>query len=316
MLYLGLDVGGTTFKAGVVNEQGEILHKAAYPTMIELPYQQIIENMANLCRQVVADAGVEMKDIAAIGVGVPGIFDAKTGIIPFCTNLGWHQIPFVEEMRKHIDLPVFVDNDATVAGLAESSVGKNAGCQSSVFITLGTGVGGGIIINGRPYSGAHGIGSEIGHMILTLDGEPCTCGNRGCFERYASATAIIREARKAVAENPQSSIMEKCGGDAEKINAKIVIDSAKEGDPVASEVFKGYVKGLANGIVSIIHVLDPELILLGGGVSMAGEFLLDAVREAVRPLVMFKTMPYARIELAQLGADAGIIGAAFLGKGA
>ena len=213
MMYIGLDVGGTTFKAGVVNDKGEILCKDAYPTMIELPYQQIIENMAKLCRKVAADAGVDMCDIAAIGVGVPGICDQKTGIIPFCTNLGWHDIPFVEEMHKHIDLPVYVDNDATVAGLAESVAGVSAGSESSVFLTLGTGVGGGIVINGRPYSGAHGIGSEIGHMILRLDGEPCTCGNHGCFERYASATAIIREARKAVAEHPESAILAKCGGD-------------------------------------------------------------------------------------------------------
>lgn len=314
MKYIGLDVGGTTFKAGVVNEKGEILCKDAFPTMIERPYQEIIANMAKLCRKVAADAGVGLSEIAAIGVGVPGICDQKTGVIPFCTNLGWHDIPFVEEMHKHIDLPVYVDNDATVAGLAESVAGVSAGTVSSVFLTLGTGVGGGIIINGRPYSGAHGIGSEIGHMILKMDGEPCTCGNIGCFERYASATAIIREAKKAVAVHPESSIMAKCGSDPEKINAKIVIDSAKEGDPTAKAVFDGYVKGLANGIVSIIHLLDPEVILLGGGVSMAGEFLLDAVRAAVKPLVMFKTMPYARIELAQLGADAGIIGAAMLGR--
>ena len=314
MYYIGLDVGGTTFKAGVVTEDGRIVHKDAMPTGIERPYQEIIADMAALCKKVAADAGIEMSEIKSIGVGVPGLFDNKTGMIPFCTNLGWHDIPFVAEMKKHLDTPVYGDNDATVAGLAESVAGVSAGIKDSVFLTLGTGVGGGIVINGRPYSGAHGIGSEIGHMILQLDGEPCTCGNHGCFERYASATAIIREARKAVAEHPESAIMAKCGGDPEKINAKIVIDSAKEGDPTAKAVFDGYVKGLANGIVSIIHLLDPEVILLGGGVSMAGEFLLDAVRAAVKPLVMFKTMPFARIELASLGADAGIIGAAMLGR--
>lgn len=314
MLYIGLDVGGTTFKAGVVNEKGEILCKDAMPTGIERPYQEIIADMAALCKKVAADAGVEMKDIASIGVGVPGMFDNKTGRIPFCTNLGWHDIPYVEEMKKHLDTPVYGDNDATVAGLAESIAGVSAGIDSSVFITLGTGVGGGIIINGRPYSGAHGVGSEIGHIILKMDGEECTCGNYGCFERYASATAIIREAKKAVAEHPESSIMAKCGGDMEKINAKIVIDAAKEGDEAGKKVFDGYVRALAHGIVSIINMIDPEVIVLGGGVSAAGEFLLNAVREAVKPIVFFKTMPYARIELAQLGNDAGIIGAAMLGR--
>ena len=314
MYYIGLDVGGTTFKAGVVTEDGRIVHKDAMPTGIERPYQEIIADMAALCKKVAADAGIEMSEIKSIGVGVPGLFDNKTGMIPFCTNLGWHDIPFVAEMKKHLDTPVYGDNDATVAGLAESVAGVSAGIKDSVFLTLGTGVGGGIIIDGKPYSGAHGCGSEIGHMMIKMGGELCTCGNYGCFERYASATAIIREARKAIVEYPESSMLAACGGDPEKLNAKIVIDAAKAGDETAKTVFDGYVHALAVGIINIINMLDPEVIVLGGGVSAAGEFLLDAVREAVKPMVFFKTMPYARIELAQLGNDAGIIGAAMLGK--
>ena len=314
MLYIGVDLGGTGIKAGVVSENGEILSKGSTPTMKERPYQDIIRDIAALCEKVAGQANVTMDEIAAIGVGVPGICDAKTGIIPFCTNLGWHDVPFIAEMHKYLPNRVIVDNDATVAGYAESIAGVSRGTQSSVFITLGTGVGGGIVIGGRPYSGVHGIGSEIGHMIIKMDGEPCTCGNKGCFERYASATAIIREARRAVEKHPESAILARCGGDAEKINAKIVIDCAKAGDETAKQVFDEYVKGLAHGIVSLFNVLDPEVIVLGGGVSMAGEYLLDAVREAVRPLVFFKTLPYPSIQLAQLGADAGIIGAALLGR--
>ena len=314
MYYIGLDVGGTTFKAGVVTEDGRIVHKDAMPTGIERPYQEIIADMATLCKKVAADAGIEMSEIKSIGVGVPGLFDNKTGMIPFCTNLGWHDIPFVAEMKKHLDTPVYGDNDATVAGLAESVAGVSAGIKDSVFLTLGTGVGGGIIIDGKPYSGAHGCGSEIGHMMIKMGGELCTCGNYGCFERYASATAIIREARKAIVEYPESSMLAACGGDPEKLNAKIVIDAARAGDEAAKAVFGGYVQALAVGIINIINMLDPEVIVLGGGVSAAGEFLLNAVREAVKPMVFFKTMPYARIELAQLGNDAGIIGAAMLGK--
>ena len=201
-----------------------------------------------------------------------------------------------------------------MAGYAESIAGVSKGTKSSVFITLGTGVGGGMVINGKPYSGAHGIGSEIGHMIIKMDGEPCTCGNKGCFERYASATAIIREAKRAVEKHPESAILARCGGNPEKSNAKIVIDCAKEGDATAKQVFDDYVKALAHGIVSIFNMLDPEVIVLGGGVSMAGEYLLDAVRAAVKPLVFFKTLPYPSIQLARLGADAGIIGAALLGR--
>ena len=314
MYYIGVDLGGTGIKAGVVNERGEIISKGSTPTLAERPYQAVIADIAALCRTVAADANIAMEEIEAIGVGVPGICDPKTGIIPKCTNLGWFDVPFVAEMHSHIDKPVIVDNDATVAGFAEYIAGVSAGTQSSVFVTLGTGVGGGIIINGRPYSGAHGVGSEIGHMVIGMGGELCTCGNRGCFERYASATAIIRDARRAVAENPNSAIMEKCGGDTEKINAKIVIDAAKEGDAVAVKVFSGYVNGLAHGLVNLINVIDPEVSVLGGGVSMAGEFLLNAVREAMKPLIFFKSMPYADVKLATLGADAGIIGAAMLGR--
>ena len=314
MYYIGVDLGGTGIKAGVVNEKGEILSKGSTPTMAERPYQAVIADIATLCKTVAADANITVEEIEAIGVGVPGICDPKTGIIPKCTNLGWFDVPFVSELQSHIAKPVIVDNDATVAGFAEYIAGVSAGTHSSVFVTLGTGVGGGIIINGRPYSGAHGVGSEIGHMNIAMGGELCTCGNRGCFERYASATSIIRDAKRAVAENPNSAIMEKCGGDVEKINAKIVIDAAKEGDAVAKEVFDGSVNGLAHGLVNLINVIDPEVIVLGGGVSMAGEFLLNAVREAMKPLIFFKSMPYADVKLATLGADAGIIGAAMLGK--
>ena len=314
MVYLGVDLGGTGIKVGLVTEKGEILAKGSTPTLRERPYQAIIEDIAKLCKRVVKDAGMDMADVGAIGVGVPGICDPHTGVIPFCTNLGWHEVPFVDEMRKHIDKPVIVDNDATVAGFAESIAGVSAGSSSSVFLTLGTGVGGAIIINGKPYSGAHGVGSELGHMIIRMDGDPCNCGNAGCFERYASATAIIRMAKEVLPSYPGSQILARVNGDTSRINAKTVIDCAKEGDPAALAAFNQYVKGLATGIVGIIHTIDPEIIALGGGVSMAGDFLLNAVRKLIPQMVMYKTMPFARIELAQLGADAGIIGAAMLGR--
>ena len=314
MIYIGVDLGGTGIKVGAVSEKGEVLAKASAPTHHERPYQAVIADIAALCEGVTAQAGKTLADVAAIGAGVPGVCDPRTGLIPVCVNLGWHDVPFVAELQKHIDLPVYVDNDATVAGYAESIAGVSAGTDLSVFITLGTGVGGGIVMGGRPFSGAHGVGSEIGHMILSMGGEPCTCGNRGCFERYASATAIIREARKAVKQNPHSAMMRRCNGDPERINAKTVFDCAKEGDETALGVFNWYVNGLSHGIVSIINMLDPEIIVLGGGVSLAGDFLLDAVREKVSTLLLYKSMPFARIELARLSADAGIIGAAMLGR--
>lgn len=190
----------------------------------------------------------------------------------------------------------------------------SAGSDSSVFITLGTGVGGGIVFNGKVWNGFHGVGSEIGHMILELDGEPCTCGNYGCVERYCSATAIIRMARELCAVHPESEIVKVCEGDLSRVNAKVVFDAAKNGDEIALKVFHRYVKYLGQLVASLVNCIDPEVIVLGGGVSKAGDFLLDAVRAETRRYVLYKTLPSARIELAKLGPDAGIIGAAMLGK--
>ena len=294
MVYVGIDVGGTGLKAGIVDESGKVLNKCTCPTGVERGHEAVINDMAHLALQAIEEGGFTLDDVKAIGVGIPGIQDPKTNRIPFCTNLFWHDVPLVELMQKVIDKPVFVGNDATVAGLAEAVAGVSAGVKDSVFVTLGTGVGGGIII--------------------VAGGELCTCGNRGCWERYASATAIIRMGREVAEKNPSCGIAKAVGGDLSKITAKTVIDLAKAGDPDAAQVFDQYVYYLCVGLISIINMIDPEMIVLGGGVSGAGEFLLTAVRKKMEELVFYKSMDYARIELAVLGNDAGIIGAAMLGK--
>ena len=313
MLYIGFDVGGTGVQVGVVNEKGEILCKGNMVTRTDIPFADQIKAMADCALDTLARSGYTLDDVKSLGAGVPGVVDPRTGHIAFCPNLGWKDVPFAEEMQKNINKPIFIDNDATVAGLAENVAGVSAGAHSSVFLTLGTGVGGGIVIGGKVWSGAHGVGSEIGHMVIALDGNQCNCGNRGCLERYCSATAISLAAREGVKDCPDSAIMQKAEGDPMKINAKMVFDAAKEGDALGVKLFNDYVKALSHGIVSIINFLDPEVIALGGGVSTAGDFLLDALREEVAKLIMYKALPYARIELAKLGPDAGIIGAAMLG---
>lgn len=281
---------------------------------MERGYEAVIRDMAQISIKAVEASGHTMDDVKAVGIGIPGIMDPKTGIIPFCTNLGWHQVPIISEMQKYIDKPVYVDNDATVAGLAEAVSGVSAGLSNSVFITLGTGVGGGIVIGGKVFSGSHGVGSEIGHMITVAGGELCTCGNRGCWERYASATAIIREGRRMAEAKPETALAKRVNGNLDAITAKDVIDLAKEGDPDCAQLFDNYVYHLCVGLSNLINLYDPELIALGGGVSAAGDFLLNAVRAKLPELVFYKDMPYARVELAQLGNDAGIIGAAMLGR--
>ena len=183
-----------------------------------------------------------------------------------------------------------------------------------MFVTLGTGVGGGVVLGGKVFSGSHGVATEIGHMITVVGGEPCTCGNRGCWERYASATALIREGRKLCGDKPDTALYKAVDGDPTAITAKHVIDLAKAGDPDCAALFDNYVHHLCVGLANLINLYDPEVIALGGGVSHAGQFLLDAVRAKLPDMVFYKAMPYARVELAKLTNDAGIIGAAMLGR--
>ena len=314
MFTIGIDLGGTGIKAGVVDEKGTILSKVSCPTGVERGAEPVIKDMADLARKAAAEAGKTMDEIEYIGIGIPGIHDNARNIVPMCTNLYWHEVPLIPMMQKYIDKPIYVDNDATIAALAEAVAGVSSGVKNSLFVTLGTGVGGGIVINGKVFTGPHGVASEIGHMIVKFDGEMCSCGNRGCWERYASATALIRMGKEAAAEHPESAIVKVVDGDLDKLNAKHVMDCAKAGDPAAVKVFDDYVTYLCVGFVSLINLYDPEIIALGGGVSAAGDFLLDAINKKLPSMVFYKTMPYAKIALATLGNDAGIIGAAMLGK--
>ncbi len=311
MILIGIDLGGTNIAVGAVDEEGRILAQASAKTLAQRPFTEIVRDMAACVRRVM-DA-LPGREFAGIGIGIPGIAD-ESGTVLNCTNLGWFNEPLADEMHKYFDLPVYIGNDANVAALAECHVGAAKGCRSSVMITLGTGVGGGIVLDGRPWNGAHGRGGEIGHMTLVPDGVPCTCGNNGCVERYCSATALIRMGRQECRAFPDSLMLKKAGGDPEKISAKTVIDAAKEGDAPALRAFNSFVYYLALTINNLTASLDPEMIVLGGGVSHAGAFLLDAVRALLPRYQIFKALPIPKVELAQLGNEAGIIGAAMLGK--
>ena len=314
MVYIGIDLGGTNIAVGVVSEAGSILAETSAKTLAERPYQEVIRDMAACVMKAVTKAGMTEADISSIGIGIPGVAQGDSGVVFNCTNLGWINVPLRAEMQKYINKPVFIDNDANVAALAESYFGVSAGYKSSVMITLGTGVGGGIVINGRPWAGAHGRGGEIGHMTLVPDGAPCTCGNNGCVERYCSATALIRNAKQECYSFPSTAILKKAGGDMNRINAKLVIDAAKEGDAPALRVFNSFVKYLAMTINDITAFFDPDIIVLGGGVSYAGEFLLNSVEALLPRYQMFKALPLPKLALAKLGNEAGIVGAAMLGK--
>ena len=312
--YLGIDVGGTKIAAGVTDPQGRILAKAESATLAGRPFPEVVRDMAACARRAMEMAECPEEALHAIGIGIPGIAENETGTVIFCTNLGWHDEPLRRELSQYINKPIYIDNDATVAGFAESVAGVSRGAKSSVFLTLGTGVGGGIVIDGKPWTGAHGVASELGHVTLVVDGIPCTCGKAGCLERYCSATALIRRGQEAAEKHPEGAIARAALGDPARITGKLVIDCAREGDPQALHIFHEYTRYLAIGINNVISFLDPEIVVLGGGISHAGDFLLDAVRSRIPDFLMFKTMPYPKVELAVLGNQAGIIGAAMVAK--
>ena len=311
MVHVGIDVGGTGIQVGLLNDQLKIIGEGSIPTQTSLPFEEEIRQIAQCVLDTAASAGVGREEISRVGVGIPGIANSAGEIIK-CTNMGWYHVPFRDVFRRHLDVPVFIDNDANVAALAESVAGVSAGTSSSVFITIGTGIGSGIIIHNRIWSGFHGIGGELGHVILALNGVPCTCGNRGCLERYCSATALIRMGREAVAEDPSSLILSAAGGDPAKIEARTVIDAARENDPTAVRVYGEYISYVAQAIASVVNLIDPEVIVIGGGVSRAGDFLLDPIRREYPKYVIFNDQPMPEVRLAVLGARAGIIGAAML----
>ncbi len=312
MIRIGIDIGGTGIQVGVVTESFSIIREESIPTRKDLPFEEQVRLIAECVVSATEASGHSVDDIESVGVGIPGIASFSTGEIIKCTNMGWNHVPFREVFQSFLNKPVFIDNDANVAALAESVAGVSAGSSSSVFITIGTGIGSGIILNGRIWSGAHHIGGELGHVIFDLDGVPCSCGNHGCLERYCSATALIRMAREAVEDHPESQLLSLAGQDPMRIEAKTVFDAMKSGDPVAQSVFRRYISCLSQAVASVENLLDPEIIVLGGGVSKAGKALLDPLLDEYPQYVLFNDQPLPPVKLAVLGPEAGIIGAAML----
>lgn len=309
-----MDLGGTNIKVGAVDCQGKILLQNSRQTKVKRGVEPIIQDIIEQIEEILEKTNTSVEELKSIGIGVPGLVEAKTGRVIYITNMFWWDVELGETIGNYFNKPTFVDNDAIVAGLGEKIAGSTKGLRNSVFITLGTGVGGGFIINDKVYSGGHGWGSEIGHMVLGENFYTCNCGQNGCWETFVSATAIIRYTKKRIAEDMSDSLIVKMvNGSLEDIEGKTIFDAAKQGDELALEVVNRFIKYLAIGIVNIYNIIDPECIAIGGGLSKAGDFILKPLREEVNKRVFSKEVKYGNILLAELGNDAGIIGAAFLG---
>lgn len=312
MYYIGVDLGGTNIAVGLVSEEGKIITKASTPTLSGRPIEEVVGDMAMLCNKVALDAGVSMDDVEAIGIGSPGTVDNKNGVIVYSNNIKMENVKLREMLQKHIDKRVNLENDANAAAFGEYYInGNNA--ESFVFITLGTGVGGGIVINGKIYRGFNGAGAELGHITTVEDGIECTCGHKGCWESYASVTALIRQTKEAMDKNP-SSMMHKWVQDNGKVSGRTAFDCAKKGDEAAQSVVDNYIKHISEGIISVINIFQPEKILIGGGISKEGDYLLNPIKEIAFKGDYNKFMPKTSIEIATLFNDAGIIGAAISAK--
>lgn len=311
MYYIGVDIGGTGVQAGVVDENGQILFRKECPTDVLSGFEKIMEDINQLVRTMLEENGVQISEVKSIGFGVPSFINKKGQVT--CVNLGWKEEDFINTLKsKFPEINVYAENDATVAALAEAKAGSMKGCDVGVMYTLGTGVGGGIIINGKVFNGAHNMGSEIGHVIVDTNYFDCNCGNNGCLETFCSATAIIKYAKKLIEEGNDSKILELANNNIENINAKNVFDAYRLNDKVAIENINRFKEYLAKAIAGMINTLDPEVISLGGGVSRAGDIILDGLDELVRKYIIYKNEDFADIVIATLGADAGIVGAAFL----
>jgi glucokinase len=314
-LRIGVDLGGTNIKVGAVDWQGKILLQNSRQTKVKRGVGPIIQDIIEQIEEILEKTSTSLEELKSIGIGVPGLVEAKTGKVIYITNMFWWDVELGKTIGNYFNKPTYVDNDAIVAGLAEKIAGSTKGLKNSVFITLGTGVGGGFIINDKVYSGGHGWGSEIGHMVLGENFYTCNCGQNGCWETFVSATAIIRYTKKRIAEGMNDSLIVKMvNGNLEDLEGKIIFDAAKQGDKLAMEVVNRFIKYLAIGIVNIYNIIDPECIAIGGGLSKAGDFILKPLREEVNKRVFSKEIKYGDILLAELGNNAGIIGAAFLGE--
>lgn len=311
-IFIGIDFGGMSAKAGLFIDN-VFIGKQVVATSKENAYEVTAQDMADAARQLCQKHGVAFEDVKAIGIGSPGVIDAETGNVVVWGNIDnyqWQDVPLGKLVSKYAEKPVYVTNDANAAALGEAKYGSGKNFNSSVFITLGTGVGGGIVIDGKLFEGFKSAGAEIGHMVIEVDGAACGCGRHGCFEAYASATALKRMTRRAMEENMDSLLWE-VSPTLEAVDGRTAFIARGMGDLIAAHVIDVYIEYLAEGIANIVNVLRPEAILVGGGISNEGENLLIPLRKSVEEkLYVSSNLVPLKILKAELGNDAGMYGAA------
>ena len=311
MYSIGVDIGGMSVKVGLVDGEGKIVSQSRVKTAPTA--DEVIINMVKQINDLLNEKNLTAKDIQGIGVGCPGAVTGQTGMVEFLPNLGWENVPLVAELKKYFDTKIMISNDANVAALAEAIYGAAKNYNSSIMFTLGTGVGGGIIIDKKLFEGGYSRGAELGHITLFLDGMECTCGRRGCVECYTSATALIRQTKDAMEADKDSLMWKYVNGDINNVDGKTAFECAKQGDASAEKVRDTYIYYLGESILNMLNIFRPDAFILGGGVSAQKEYLTDRLKAYCEKFDYgYKKAPRTDIITATLGNDAGIIGAAAL----
>ena len=316
MYHLGIDLGGTNIAVGVVDENLKIVGRSKIKTNNPRPFEEICDDMALAAKKAVENAGLEFDQIDSIGVGAPGSVNPFTGMIITSNNIKINNAPIVKMLSERLyGREVFVENDASAAAYGEFLAGAGRGTKNMVAITLGTGVGGGIIIDGKLFSGANLYGGEPGHTVIVHDGEQCSCGRKGCWEAYASATALIRQTKEKMKAFPDSKMWEICNGNIDNANGRTAYDGMRAGDKAATEVVDKYHEYVACGIINVVNIFQPEVLCIGGGISKEGETLRKPIADLCAEFNYARiAKQQTKIKVAELGNDAGIIGAASIYK--
>lgn len=316
MKYVGVDIGGTNLKAGLVDESGVLLATQKMKVASIADDEGLAWTVASLVQELARTVNIPVSDVASVGVGVPGTVEIRSGSINYTCNLPLRNVPLRKLFHRYLSIPLYIENDANCAALAEYLVGAGRDSKRFVTVTLGTGVGAGIVHNGKIYHGANGMAGEVGHMVIQRDGLPCPCGRRGCWEQYASATALKRLTAEALAAHPGSILAQVVAENEGRVSGQSAFIAARRGDPVGQQVCDEYVDYLACGVVNVVNIFQPDTLAIGGGVSNeADEQLLLPVRQRVaRESIPCGRDRRTRIVKAELGNRAGLIGAALLGK--
>ncbi len=306
--YAGIDLGGTFIKCGIVDSNGRLLINDKIPTTGS--YNDVAKSMAEFALRLAKEINVTL---SGIGVGCPGMIDGKKGIVLYSNNLDWKNEPLAKDISKITGIPVAITNDANAAALGESAYGAGKNYRDMILVTLGTGVGSGIVIDGKLFEGNKGAGAELGHTVIKINGEKCTCGNKGCLEAYASTSALVRQTKKYMQVHKDTLLWKLCEGDIEKVNGKVLFNGVRANDVGAKKVFKKYLDYLACGLTNIANAFRPEVIVLGGGISAVGEILTVPLQNRLSRKIFGgqKNSP-VKILTATLENDAGILGAAKL----